>query len=300
MTDLLYILSPSFSGSTLLTFLLGTHPEIATVGELKATARHGIEEYDCSCGSRMLQCGFWREVGDKLKARGFGFDCGDFGTHYRARPGSLLDRAMRTRLHGPLLEAIRSMTLALVPGGRRTMRRITEKNRALIDVVTELQNGSLFLDSSKDPIRLKYLLGANGGGAKVIHLIRDGRGTSNSYLRHVSTMEQAALEWRHIHEESERMLARLPAGSWTRLHYEDLCRDPKAEMDRLLSFLDLDPTLATHDFRSGEHHIVGNYMRMKSSSEIVLDEKWRKALSPEHLAGFHRVGGALNKRYGYT
>ena len=38
MTDLVYILSPSYSGSTLLTFLLNTHPEIATIGELKAQA----------------------------------------------------------------------------------------------------------------------------------------------------------------------------------------------------------------------------------------------------------------------
>ena len=37
MTDLVYILAASHSGSTLLAMLLSTHPEICTVGELKAT-----------------------------------------------------------------------------------------------------------------------------------------------------------------------------------------------------------------------------------------------------------------------
>ena len=53
MTDLIYIMSPSFSGSTLLTFLMGAHPSVATVGELKATSLGDIDEYDCSCGSRI-------------------------------------------------------------------------------------------------------------------------------------------------------------------------------------------------------------------------------------------------------
>ena len=34
MTDVVYIMGHGYSGSTLLTFLLGAHPEIATIGEL--------------------------------------------------------------------------------------------------------------------------------------------------------------------------------------------------------------------------------------------------------------------------
>jgi len=34
MTDVLYLMGHGYSGSTLLTFLLGSHPQIATIGEL--------------------------------------------------------------------------------------------------------------------------------------------------------------------------------------------------------------------------------------------------------------------------
>ena len=40
-------------------------------------------------------------------------------------------------------------------------------------------------------------------------------------------------------------------------------------------------------------------MRLKSTSEIRLDEKWRKTLSPEDLAVFDRVAGPMNRKYGY-
>ena len=42
---LLYILAPSYSGSTLLTYLLSQHDAIATVGELKATSRGDLDTY---------------------------------------------------------------------------------------------------------------------------------------------------------------------------------------------------------------------------------------------------------------
>ena len=65
---LLYILAPSFSGSTLLTYLLAQHPRVATVGELKATRMGSIDEYRCSCGEPMRTCEFWQALGGKPKA----------------------------------------------------------------------------------------------------------------------------------------------------------------------------------------------------------------------------------------
>ena len=299
MTELVYIVSPSFSGSTLLTFLLGTHPEVGTVGELKATAMGDVEAYDCSCGARIRRCGFWRRVTDVLGRRGDSFDVGDFGTHFRARLDSLVDRSLRAPVNGPVFERARNVGLRVLPGARRQLTRILDRNRALIDVVLELQGASRFLDSSKDPVRLNYLSRSGYWDIKTIHIVRDGRGTSNSYLRQVGTMEAAARQWRREFEECERQLSRLPAASWTRVHYEDLCRDVEGVLDRLFGFLGLDGSAATRDFRSAEHHILGNYMRLRSTREITLDEKWRGTLTPEQLRAFDRIGGDLNRRYGY-
>ena len=42
------------------------------------------------------------------------------------------------------------------------------------------------------------------------------------------------------------------------------------------------------DFRSVDHHIIGNQMRLSSTSEIRLDESWKKALTPEQMAEIER------------
>lgn len=82
MTELAYILAASHSGSTLLSMLLGSHPRVATVGELKlsASAMGKISRYRCSCGEFIRQCNFWRKVKKGMAARGFEFDIADAGT----------------------------------------------------------------------------------------------------------------------------------------------------------------------------------------------------------------------------
>ena len=71
MTRLVYILAASHSGSTLLAMLLGRHPEVCSVGELKATWISQGERYRCSCGKLILECPFWIGVADRMKKRGF-------------------------------------------------------------------------------------------------------------------------------------------------------------------------------------------------------------------------------------
>ncbi len=300
MNELAYILSPSFSGSTLLTFLLNAHPEIATIGELKAQAMGNLDEYDCSCGTRVQQCGFWRALAAEFERRGLRFDLADLGTHFRYRSRPALDKVLRARVRGPVLENVRRATRAMLPGGARFHNDTLTRNELLIDLVTHLQGGSVFLDGSKDPVRLWYLHRAARWNLRTIYLVRDGRGTARSYMNHDGlSMADAAREWRRTHEECLRLVARLPVGRVLHLKYEDLCRAPEETLDRTLTFLGLDSRARLDDFRAVEHHILGNAMRLKSSGEIQLDEKWRTALTPADLATFDRVAGDLNRQYGY-
>ena len=48
-----------------------------------------------------------------------------------------------------------------------------------------------------------------------------------------------------------------------------------------------------------EHHVFGNPMRLRSSSEIQLDEGWREELDAEDLETFERIAGAHNRAFGY-
>lgn len=297
---LAYITSPSFSGSTLLTFLLGAHPKVATIGELKGQALGNLAEYACSCGALILECPFWRRVGEAFARRGEAFDPAEFRTHFRRRGHPWSDRLLRARVRGPLLETVRSAALGLSPATRRFHRATIDRNRLFVDVLMELEQASLFADGSKDPVRLKFLHDAGHWDLFVIHLVRDGRGTANSYRKHYGmTVAEASWEWRKTHEECARLARRFPGERWMRVMYEDLCRRPRETLDEVFRFLGLDPREATRDYRAVEQHIIGNAMRLGASSEITLDEKWRAALTPGDLRTFEDIGGAMNRRFGY-
>jgi hypothetical protein len=53
------------------------------------------------------------------------------------------------------------------------------------------------------------------------------------------------------------------------------------------------------DFRSQNHHVVGNGMRLDATNEIKLDERWKSELSASDLKQFDTVAGKMNRRLGY-
>lgn len=299
--EVLYILSASYSGSTLLTILLARHPEIATIGELKAQAMGDVGRYVCSCGAAIRQCPFWETVGERMKARGREFDLADFGTHFGAPGRWLSDRLLRASYRGSAFESARSIGLRAVPSARKRLASVLRQNRALIEVVNEIQAGRVFLDGSKDAIRLHHMFEAGIWPIKVVHLVRDGRGAANSYAKHHQTgMGAAAPEWVGEQAEEQRLLASLPPEAWTRVNYEDLCRDPDRTLKEIFRFAACDPDVPGILESACEHHIVGNRMRLKPLEKITYDEKWRGELTEEDLVVFNRIAGDMNRQYGYV
>ncbi len=299
MIPLVYIASPSFSGSTLLTFMLKAHPELATIGELK-WADLDLETYTCSCGALLRECGFWRQVVAGMAARGIAFNLDRPPTDFRVRPHAVADRIVRSRVRGALYEAVRDTLVAVMPPSRAAFPSIARVNREVMTLVMRLQGASWFVDSSKDPVRLKYLVETGDYEPRVIHLLRDGRGVTYSSIKNKSmTAETAARDWRRTHAQIERLARRIGSERVFTLRYEDLCRDVPRTLAALFTFIGVDPARAADDYRTIEHHILGNRMRLRSGSEVKLDESWREHLRPDDLAAFERVAGRENRGYGY-
>lgn len=64
MSKVIIIASTPYTGSTLLSILLGAHPSVSTISELTGvTPRVKIDEYMCSCGDRLLDCSFFQQIG---------------------------------------------------------------------------------------------------------------------------------------------------------------------------------------------------------------------------------------------
>ncbi len=299
MRELLYILSPSFSGSTLLTFMLATHPEIATVGELKASAIGDVESYRCSCGALLKQCDFWREAKAGMKKSGVKFDFDDFGTHFTSGP-AWFRRLVRLGARNALLSQSSSQLLRIMPFCRSRLERIVDQNRILIDLIASVQGGRVFLDASKDPERLTQLLLSKRWKIRVVHLLRDGRGVANSYRKHHNVdMKSAAAEWLRTERACVRVAARMARQDVLTVKYEDVCREPQRVLDEIFSFAALARSGSVNGAVVRPLHVLGNAMRLNSRKPILLDETWGAELLPSDLKVFEAIAGDQNRSRGY-
>ena len=64
----------AFSGATLLAMLLGSSPHIATIGEVSGlVSRNDPKTYLCSCGEKIIDCEFWKQITNRMKSKGHNF-----------------------------------------------------------------------------------------------------------------------------------------------------------------------------------------------------------------------------------
>jgi len=296
--------STAYAGSTLLSFLLGAHPEIATTSDVSGARREArMDEFECSCQKRMVDCDFWRAVTAAMRARGFAdFELANFrlGFDYLG-PGNR-SRALVGALPVPALESIRDALTAAIPGHRARMRTIAERNRVFAEVVLELTRARVFVDASKErmrPLHLFRLLGP-AMDVRVIHLVRDVRGVVESAIRRAKKPgldpESAARNWAGTNAIILRNLDAIPPERRITVRYEDLCRDPDATLAGLFGFCGVDPSIHVADVAGTEQHLLGNRMRLGGVEEIRLDERWRAALDGRDLAAISRTAGAVHAR----
>lgn len=323
MPRLAYLLAASHSGSTLLAMLLGAQPGACTVGELKATSLGDPDSYRCSCRERIRDCAFWQDLSQAMGRRGIpDFDITNAGTSIFEAKSPYVKRFLAPLYRGGTLETVRDLGLSLSSEWRHLLATTKHRNLALVESLLEVTGAKVVIDSSKLALRLKYLLPIRDLDIRVIRVIRDGRAVSLTYTDEWNfadcsdptlrgggsghrrppprrSMTEAANEWKRSNESSDALVATLPRNQWIEVRYEELCADPAATLKRLANFLDLDPTLTLLDFRSKTQHVIGNGMRMDTTSEIRLDERWKEVLSSEDLEAFDAVAGELNRRYGY-
>jgi hypothetical protein len=317
-----YILASSHSGSTLTAMLLNSHPEVCTAGELKITALGDVSAYRCSCRKLILECEFWQGVKGAMQRRGIDFDVGHPGTHFGNGMSSHVNSLLKPLHRGKLLELARDIGLNLVPGWRAHVRETQKNNAALIESLLEQTGKKVIVDSSKIGIRLKFLLRNPALDVHVVRLVRDGRAVALTYIDPASFADAsdpklrgggsggdrraemlspaaAAREWLRSTQEAEELRASVPANRWLDVRYEDICGNTENTLRGIFAFLGVDPAAPRPPFRDAPHHVIGNGMRLDSTSEVRLDERWRKHLDAAQLREFDLVAGSLNRQFGY-
>jgi hypothetical protein len=293
------------SGSTLVSRALDRLPGMVAVGELSNLWHQSVlRDTPCGCGRPFSACPFWRDVG--LHAFG-GWDRVD-----AAEVSALRRRVERVRYLPALLRPGVSSRFA------SDVARYRDITMSLYAAILAVAGGDVVVDNSKLPSRVALLRGAPGLDLRVVHLVRSSYGVCYSWSKQLvraDAAEQAMLRypvgksaarWTAFNTAFE-VLRRLGVPT-LRMRYEDFVRDPRAELVRVLDFLErpyAEEDLAFVDGTSvdlaEDHSVWGNPMRMRVGREqLRLDEEWRSRLGPRDRRTIRLLTGPGMRRYGYA
>lgn len=298
---LLYVVSASYSGSTLLAFMLGKHPQIATVGELSGPdPKISPDQQVCSCSELLQQCPFWKQIEQSLNARGIDFSIIRQDKRFRITKSKLLHHLLTRPLSIGYFEAIRNWIFHLPPLQSR-LQHFLSTNVSVMQAICEYKDAAVFLDTSKDIDRLQLLSFSPQLEISVIHLVRDGRGQTYSKMRRGTPMQKAARWLVQFDSLANRLAGKVGQAHFMRLRYEDLCQHPIKELDRIADFIGIAPfKAAVNPFDPQPAlHILGNPMKWRGIATIELDNRWQQALGPQELQIFERIAGHRNRQFGY-
>lgn len=299
MRKLIYIIGTANCGSTLLTKVLACHPDIATIGELKATAIRDIENYNCSCGEKLLLCKFWKKVSLLCYQRGFKFDLHDFKTRFQA-DSWFANRVLKATVHGSFLETIRKIIINHHPSTGKALAKVASNNSILISAICEVQNKAVFLDGSKDPARVLHFHRAGNFDLFVIHLIRDGRAVVASYKKRDLKHKNNIRLWKTKSMECERLKKLLPKEKMLTIRYEDFCKETESTLAQIYNFVDVSKYDPFKDDNQSLQHIIGHGMRLGKIGEISERKEWPKLLTSVEIEKFYERGGSINQQLGYS
>jgi hypothetical protein len=289
MPKIVFVVGMARSGSTLLTALLNRVDGFAGLGEVHVYWEFAGSERPCGCGQSLADCPLWGDLYRAHEEQGVDFDemRDAFRDFVRPRPSSLL-RGLTARRAGV--------------GTDHRLGRYLEATEAAYRWLAQRTESETIVDSTKLPAAADLTAAMKSTDVYLLHLVRDPRAVTHSMatrreesgpakglqsLRYLGYVARAALDWTLRNAYAEVKLRRLSPGRYLPLRFEDLTREPRETVARLLEFAGAEPdpgVFATEDtVEFGENHIItGDSVRYQRGSVTVAPaEKWRTEM-PRH------------------
>ncbi len=296
----LFITGSGHCGSTLLTLMLGSHPECFGLGELNSLPNHYKTNIPI-CGVCKEKCSFWDELNPKeLK---------------------MLAAVLGNRRNN------RYIPLKL----EKTMRKILKQDQVFhpYSYLFSLRKENVFVDASKAVGWINQRINAEeftSGNLEsyLIHLVRDGRAVLSSYLRRFKsiTAESYTKEWREKTILKNQLYDQFPADRKIIVRYEELATEPEKTLIQVCDLLGIEFSSQMIPFWQYDHHVISGNSGVRSliwkskqeeveaevrkyqgeyyenqGLKIKLDLRWKKELSEEQVAVFNKIAGDINKPY---
>jgi len=295
----LYIACSSFSGSTLLSMMLNTHPDIATVGHSMGWSFESEEDFRCSCGSPLAECPFWNNMAEAFARNGLPFSFSHFGTRYQLAESERLNWYLTRRL--PLvasgtLERLRDKVIRHIPGWSGRLARTDKAYLTLVRTTLEYLGARVYADNSHGPFHLRHLGRIPEFDMKVVYLVRDLHGAIYSKMKNSGRDATTATQmWLREQYDTTRILREFE--NPLTISYEDLCDHPDETLNKIFAFTGLAPHRFDGDFGAVEHHVLGNMMRL-GPTKIVKNVAWREKLTPGDIATIETMAREFTQRHG--
>lgn len=299
----LYVTGVGGCGSTLLAFLLNSHPQVVTTSEMAFAYLRRNPAFACSCGEPVLNCPFFLGVERRVQAHDAGFSLGNAGLIHRFSSNRYFNILLGRPLRSSLAEVIRDKLASWWPSYRRVLEATNRRVVLFARAALAVSGKSVFLDAQKDPMRARFLQFSPEIRLKVIHLVRDVRGAVASMMKRNSgtTVEEAARIWLRGNKNCHRVRRFVRIEEWLQVTYDELCRSPQETVDRICGLAEIPARTVPADFYGCEHHILGNHMRLRGTGgKVGYDESWKDILSPQDLAIIARIAGDANRFFGHV
>jgi hypothetical protein len=296
-----FILSAGHSGSSLLSLILGSHPRCFSAGEFKGLPNRYRKQVFIDCVNKNSI--FWETT------------FGQEGLHQLAL--GLAGVRIHSYLPLKLEKTFRNLINKEDPVTSPYSFMFSKMD---VDVIVDSSKAAVWFEKRlESPEFTKDIL-----EPFVIHLVRDGRAVTNSFLRKYPhwDIEEFSRHWMKKHQERQTFLRNFSDERKLEVRYEKLASNPLETTKEICAFLGLNFEQGMLQYWRHDHHdISGNegaysfidkYKGVKTNRSmeqqkrdfydnadlaIKLDLRWKRELPIEYVEKFNTIAGSLNKPY---
>lgn len=303
----LFIVGAGRSGSTILGNILGEFEGFVHVGELLDSWSLLAKDRLCGCGENLGRCPFWSGLMAEV------FDHADYEGVTPEQVRRWREQCVRYRHVPRLLRGSRAS--AADSDAQLRYRRLLDD---LYRVIARRTGARVIVDTSKSGPDAVLLGTLQGIRPYFVHLVRDPRAVSYSWLRLRRIRGDAAppvlkrwtparvgRNWLLVQGLIEAIRLRDRSHAWLTLRYEDFASAPKKSLDWILETIEEPraegPFLDDYTVMLGANHTAGgNRSRFAQGAvRIRRDDEWMTEQRRQHRFVLTLLTGLLLPRYRY-
>lgn len=260
--NLVYILGNSYSGSSILGYLLDSIPEICDIGEVKKfKIVQSSKNKKCSCGFPVFECPVW---GDIFRSKIKVYD----SPSVKRLIEEFLRILFKKKYTKDTVFANQELTL---------LKKLFLKQQIVNPRLCYLA------DISKSLWRLAYLVRCRNINLKIIYLKREIKGNVSSFVTHGIWFWKGLFIYKINHFLINRFLKNNDL-EYLEVSYRNVCRHTEKVLEKIGLFLGVSFSQYRRKYKEKEHHVpfanLGvQKQAIKGLSDIKYDDKWKNVLT---------------------